>query len=119
RYGLTSVVDLGAWWERETELPIPLGAIVARRELPVGRLSRAVRDSVEYAFAHPAASRDFVAANASEMDADVQARHIALYVNDFSLDVGEVGRAAIRLLLERAADAGLVPPVDRAALQMP
>ena len=118
-YGLTNVVDLGAWWEADTGLPIPLGAIVARRSLGLemlSRLARAIRSSVEYAFANPSASASFVAEHASEMDPVVQARHIALYVNEFSVDIGAEGRGAISALLNRAAGAGLVPPVAPVAL---
>jgi 1,4-dihydroxy-6-naphthoate synthase len=111
-YGLRSVVDLGEWWEAETGLAIPLGAILARRGLDAAALSRVVRESVEYAFAHPSESKEFVAEHAQEMDPDVQARHISLYVNDFSLDLGEEGYAAIDGLLGRAAAAGLVPPLE-------
>jgi len=110
-FGLTNVVDLGEWWEGDTGLPIPLGAIIARRELDTDRIARVVRDSVEYAFAHPDASARFVAENAQEMDPDVQARHIALYVNDFSVDLGADGYGAVTGLLDRAAAAGLVPPI--------
>ena len=74
-----------------------------------------IRDS-EYAFANPSASASFVAEHASEMDPVVQARHIALYVNEFSVDIGAGGRGAISALLNRAADAGLVPPVPPVAL---
>jgi len=116
-FGLTSVVDLGAWWEADTGLPIPLGAIVARRGLDAPALARVVRASVEHAFANPSASASFVAEHAAEMDPTVQARHIALYVNEFSIDLGEQGYAAISALLDRAAAAGLVPPVDIAALR--
>jgi len=119
-YGLTNVVDLGEWWEADTGLPIPLGAIVARRSLGadvLGQLGRVIRSSVEYAFANPSASASFVAEHASEMDPDVQARHIALYVNEFSVDIGSEGRGAITALLNRAADAGLVPPVAPGALR--
>jgi 1,4-dihydroxy-6-naphthoate synthase len=116
-YGLTSIVDLGAWWESDTGLPIPLGAIVARRQLDHDELGRTVRASVEHALANPSASREFVAEHASEMDPDVQARHIALYVNDFSVDIGDEGYAAITGLLQRAAEAGLVPPVNVATLR--
>jgi 5,8-dihydroxy-2-naphthoate synthase len=116
-YGLTNVVDLGAWWESDTGLPIPLGAILARRELDVGGLAATVRASVEHAFANPTASLSFVAEHASEMDRTVQARHIALYVNEFSVDVGDEGYAAISGLLSRAARAGLTPSVDGAQLR--
>ena len=108
-YGLTSLVDLGAWWEDDTGLPIPLGAIVARRSLDVDELARVVRASVEYAWAHPAASSSYVAAHAAEMAPEVQAQHIALYVNDFTRDLGEQGYAAAEALLTRAHEAGLTP----------
>ena len=116
-YGLASVVDLGEWWESDTGLPIPLGAILAKRTLDVVRLAEVVRASVEHAFADPSASKAFVAEHAQEMDADVQARHIALYVNDFSLDLGAEGYAAIAGLLGRASASALVPRVDPTALR--
>jgi len=115
-YGLTSIVDLGEWWEADTGLPIPLGAILAKRGLDIEALTRVVRSSVEYAFANPSASKAYVAEHAQEMDPDVQARHIALYVNDFSVDLGTDGYAAITGLLTRAAAAGLVPAVDPRSL---
>ena len=108
-YGLTALVDLGAWWEGDTGLPIPLGAILARRSLDVASLGRAARASVEYAWAHPAASASYVAAHADEMSPEVQQQHIALYVNEFTRDLGEEGYAAAAALLGRAAAAGLVP----------
>jgi 1,4-dihydroxy-6-naphthoate synthase len=110
RFGLHAVVDLGEWWERDTGLPIPLGAILARRGLPADELATVVRESVEYAWAHPAASRSFVAAHAAEMSPQVQAQHIALYVNEFTRDLGSEGYAAAEALLTRAHAAGLTPP---------
>lgn len=108
-YGLASMVDLGEWWERDTGLPIPLGAILARRGLDADALAQVVRASVEYAWAHPDASSDYIAEHADEMSPDVQRRHIALYVNDFSRDLGEEGYAAVSALLDRAYAAGLTP----------
>jgi 1,4-dihydroxy-6-naphthoate synthase len=115
-YGLTSVVDLGGWWESDTGLPIPLGAIVARRTLDAAAITKAIRASVEFAFDDPDASRDYVAEHAQDMDPSVQARHIGLYVNDFTVDLGEDGRDAIRSLLTRAEAAGLVPTLSAKAL---
>ena len=109
RYGLRALADLGQWWEQSTGHAIPLGAVLARRELDAPALTEVLRASVDYAFAHPAASADFVAAHADEMDPDVQRQHIELYVNSFSRDLGEEGYAAIELLLGRAHQAGLVP----------
>jgi 1,4-dihydroxy-6-naphthoate synthase len=108
-YGLQSLVDLGEWWEADTGLPIPLGAILARRDLDAGALARVVRASVEYAWAHPAASAGYVSEYADEMSPDVQRQHIALYVNEFTRDLGEEGYAAATALLDRAFAAGLVP----------
>ena len=108
-YGLESLVDLGEWWEKDTGLPIPLGAIIARRSLDLGALAGAARASVEYAWAHPSASASYVAAHAAEMSPDVQRRHIELYVNEFTRDLGDEGYAAAEALLTRAYDAGLTP----------
>ena len=98
------MADLGEWWEGETGLPIPLGAILAKKGAvdPV-EATRWVRDSVRYAWAQPAASQDYVLAHAQEMEPDVVAQHIALYVNEFTEDLGDEGYAAIRALLGRAA----------------
>jgi 1,4-dihydroxy-6-naphthoate synthase len=109
-YGLTCLADLGTWWEAETGLPIPLGAIVARRRLDTARLGAVVRESVERAWADPAASAAYVARHAAEMDPRVQRQHIELYVNRFTADLGEEGRAAVRTLLDRAVGAGITPP---------
>ena len=109
RYGLTCAADLGAWWEEDTGLPIPLGAILARRGLDTARLAAVVRESVERAWADPAASAAYVAAHATEMDPDVQRRHVELYVNHFTADLGEEGYAAAAALLDRAAAAGFTP----------
>jgi 1,4-dihydroxy-6-naphthoate synthase len=108
-YGLQALVDLGAWWEDDTGLPIPLGAILARRDHDAELLARVVRASVEQAWADPAASGAYVAEHAAELSPDVQQQHIALYVNQFTRDLGEEGYAAARTLLGRAAAAGLVP----------
>jgi 1,4-dihydroxy-6-naphthoate synthase len=108
-FGLVSLVDLGEWWEADTGLPIPLGAIIARRSLDTAALTRAAKASVEYAWADPSASAEYVAAHADEMSADVQAQHIGLYVNEFTRDLGDEGYAAVSALLDRAHAAGLTP----------
>ncbi|MFI7210757.1 1,4-dihydroxy-6-naphthoate synthase [Micromonospora maritima] len=110
RHGLTALVDLGEWWEGDTGLPIPLGAILARRGAvdPV-EAAAWIRESVRQAWADPEASREYVLAHAQEMEPDVVDRHIGLYVNEFTADLGEAGFAAVEALLGRAADAGLVP----------
>jgi 1,4-dihydroxy-6-naphthoate synthase len=109
QFGLTAIADLGEWWERDTGLPIPLGAILAGRDQDADGLTQVVRASVEYAWAHPNASREYVAAHAAEMSADVQRQHIELYVNDFTRDLGGEGYTAAATLLDRACAAGLTP----------
>ena len=108
-FGLTSLVDLGAWWESDTGLPIPLGAIIARRSLDTGALARAAQASVEYAWADPSASASYVAEHADEMSPDVQQQHIGLYVNEFTRELGDEGYAAVSALLGRAHAAELTP----------
>jgi 1,4-dihydroxy-6-naphthoate synthase len=110
RYGLTALVDLGEWWEGETGLPIPLGAILARRGVvdPV-QAAEWIRTSVRRAWADPSASREYVMAHAQEMEPDVAARHIQLYVNEFTENLGDEGYSAVRHLLDTAAAAGLTP----------
>ncbi|MDG4763467.1 1,4-dihydroxy-6-naphthoate synthase [Solwaraspora sp. WMMD406] len=110
RYGLTELVDLGAWWETDTGLPIPLGAVLARRGV-VDPTEAAgwIRESVRRAWADPAGSRDYVLRHAQEMEPDVVDRHIGLYVNEFTADLGPDGFAAVRALLDRAAAQGLTP----------
>lgn len=102
-YGLHLVADLGEWWEKDTGLPIPLGAIVARDGLPIGEIEAAIRASVEYAWAHPEASRGYILAHSQELAPEVVDAHIALYVNDFTRDLGDEGRAAVAELTRRAA----------------
>jgi 1,4-dihydroxy-6-naphthoate synthase len=105
-HGLVNVIDLGEWWEGETGLPVPLAGICVRADLDaatVAAAESAIRASVQYAFDHPEASRDYVRAHAQEMSAEVCAAHIALYVNQQSLDVGEAGLAAIQRLVRDSA----------------
>lgn len=107
-HGLVAVADLGEWWEGETGLPVPLAGIFARSDLDpelAAEAESAIRASVEYAFANPEASRDYVRAHSQEMSDEVCAAHIALYVNEHSVDVGDEGLAAIDRLLGRATAA--------------
>jgi 5,8-dihydroxy-2-naphthoate synthase len=107
-HGLVAVADLGEWWEGETGLPVPLAGIFARSDLEpelADTAEAAIRASVEYAFAHPEASRDYVRSLSQEMSDEVCAAHIALYVNEHSVDIGDEGLAAIDRLLGRAAAA--------------
>jgi 1,4-dihydroxy-6-naphthoate synthase len=110
-FGLRCLADLGDWWEKVTGAPIPLGAIVARRALGrarIAEISRVVKASVEYAFAHPEASHDYVMQQAQELDPEVAKAHIALYVNEFTRDLGPEGYAAVRRLLGDTLPEGTV-----------
>jgi 1,4-dihydroxy-6-naphthoate synthase len=108
-HGLACVADLGECWEAATGLPLPLGVIVARRELPdatVLAVQQGLRASVEAAWADPAATRAYVRAHAQELDEDVCRRHIELYVNAFSAALGDEGRRAIEVLVQRMREVG-------------
>ncbi|MFF2638743.1 1,4-dihydroxy-6-naphthoate synthase [Streptomyces niveus] len=118
-YGLHRLADMGEHWESTTGLPIPLGAIIAKRNLgadTLQALADSARTSVRMAWDDPAASRPYVRAHAQEMDPAVADQHIALYVNEFTADLGPDGYAAVRGLLTRAAAEGLVPELAADAL---
>ncbi|MFC5145586.1 1,4-dihydroxy-6-naphthoate synthase [Streptomyces aureoversilis] len=118
-YGLHCLADMGEHWENTTGLPIPLGAIIAKRSLGAERLrelAEAARTSVRMAWDDPEASRPYVLEHAQEMDPKVADQHIGLYVNEFTAGLGENGYAAVRGLLTRAAAEGLVPPLGPDAL---
>lgn len=121
-YGLHSLADMGDHWERTTGLPIPLGAIIAKRSLGAERLralADTVRTSVRMAWEDPEAARPYVMEHAQEMDPGVADQHIGLYVNEFTAELGEDGYAAVRGLLGRAAEQGLVPELPPEALHFP
>lgn len=121
-YGLHQLADMGEHWERTTGLPIPLGAIIAKRSLGAERLTalaEAARTSVRMAWDDPKASADYVRAHAQELAPEVAEQHIGLYVNEFTAGLGESGYAAVRGLLTRAAAEGLVPPLSPEALRAP
>ncbi|MET9852911.1 1,4-dihydroxy-6-naphthoate synthase [Streptomyces sp. NPDC006450] len=121
-YGLHCLADMGEHWESTTGLPIPLGAIIAKRSLgtdALHALAEAARASVRMAWEDPEASRPYVRAHAQELDPAVADQHIGLYVNEFTADLGEDGYAAVRGLLTRAAAEGLVPAIAAGALDFP
>jgi 1,4-dihydroxy-6-naphthoate synthase len=110
--GLKKVIDLGEFWEESTGLPIPLGGIVARRNLPKNTLhtiNRVMQRSVQFAFENPFSSKDFVKANAQEMEEAVMNSHIQLYVNEFTKNLGGAGRTAIGRMFDVARARGVVP----------
>jgi 1,4-dihydroxy-6-naphthoate synthase len=121
-YGLRCLADMGEAWESATGLPIPLGAIIAKRSLGAERLvalAGTIRTSVRQAWAEPALSRAYVMSHAQEMDPAVADQHIGLYVNEFTEDLGVAGYAAVRGLLGRAAAEGLTPAVSDELLAFP
>lgn len=111
-HGLRKHQDLGEWWEGETGLPLPLGGIMARRSLgqeTLKTIDGLIRASLDYAYAHPLEAQPYIAAHAQEMSPEVMQKHIDLYVNQYSLEVGERGERAVRELLGRARERGLLP----------
>lgn len=111
RAGLRKVLDLGKWWEEETGMLIPLGGILARKGLGANlarRIDGMLKKSVEYAFSHREETRTYIREHAQEMEDDVMAQHIDLYVNDYSLDIGDEGEEAVRELLRRAESRGII-----------
>ena len=110
--GFREVLDLGAWWEAETGLPIPLGGILARRDLGaelIGQIDAAIRTSLDYARQHPQAAENYIKQHAQELDNAVIRSHIDLYVNHFTDDLGPEGILAVNTLLGRAEKRGLIP----------
>lgn len=110
--GFHEVLDLGAWWEADTGLPIPLGGILARRDLGIEMIhavDQAIRASLTFARANYHETRAYIKAHAQELDDQVIDAHIALYVNDFSLDLGAEGLTAVETLLDRAERRALIP----------
>ncbi|MCI5167301.1 MAG: 1,4-dihydroxy-6-naphthoate synthase [Candidatus Electrothrix sp. GM3_4] len=109
-YGLICVQDLGEWWEKETGLPIPLGCIAARTSIgqqAIKETEKAIASSLYWASAHPEACTAYIKKHAQELDDQVISNHIALYVNNFSIDLADAGRAAVQELLHRGKNAGI------------
>jgi 1,4-dihydroxy-6-naphthoate synthase len=112
RRGLHKLADMGEYWEALTGLPIPLGAIVIKRNIPddiAQIVNRVVRRSLEYAYKDSFASYDFVSGNAREMDSTVMNNHIKLFVNEYNLNLGVRGREAIIELFRIAVEKGVIP----------
>ena len=106
QYGCVKIIDLGEWWEAETGLPIPLGCIAVRKDPATitlkEKITAVLAHSVQYALENPEVSRDFIRQHAQEMDDPVIDGHVRLYVNDFTLSLGDRGRQAIQTLEEMA-----------------
>lgn len=111
--GLEKIIDLGEYWDSLIHSPIPLGGIVIKRNTEIKlqqKVNRLIKNSVLYAFKNPESSMDYVRANAQAMSLDVMKKHINLYVNDFTIDLGETGISAVSLLLERGIALNLFKP---------
>lgn len=112
--GLHKVSDLGEYWEKETGAAIPLGGIVIKRGLPEEvqlKVNRVLQRSVEFAFANPKSGMAYIRSHAQTMDEAVMYQHIELYVNKYSIDLGQEGRKAIETLFEKARSLGVIPEI--------
>jgi 1,4-dihydroxy-6-naphthoate synthase len=110
--GLVKVADLGQWWEQETGAPIPLGCIAMKHTLAetfADRFDALVRKSIAAAHSHPTEALPFIRSLAQQMDGGVLDKHIAAFVNDYSLDLGDDGDRAVAVLNAKARHAGLIP----------
>jgi 1,4-dihydroxy-6-naphthoate synthase len=112
--GLHRVVDLGVWWREQTSLPLPLGGNAVRRALgpETGRrVARAIQESVQYALEHREPALNYALQFARDMDYDLADKFVGMYVNSWTLSMGEQGRSAVRELLARGHDAGILPSI--------
>lgn len=112
--GLHKIVDLGSYWENLTGCAIPLGGIVVNRKLDHEiqlKVNRLIRKSVEFAFENPKSGIDFISSHAQEMDEAVMYKHIELYVNKYSINLGTEGRKAIDILFKMAQERGVIPEI--------
>ncbi len=110
-HGLECVIDLGQWWEEETGMPIPLGGIAVKRDLPqsvINQVEKSIGESVSYAFNKKGASSTYIKQHAQELDDDVIEQHIELYVNSFSKSLGSEGENAVEYLFELARKKGVM-----------
>lgn len=113
--GLNKIVDLGDYWEKLTGCAIPLGGIVINRNLDREvqlKVNRLIRQSVEFAFAHPKSGIDFIRQHAQAMEESVMYKHIELYVNKYSINLGEEGRKAVDTLFKLAQERGIIPAIQ-------
>jgi 1,4-dihydroxy-6-naphthoate synthase len=114
--GLLKVKDLGEYWEEKTNCAIPLGGIVIKRSLPDNikqKVNRLIRKSVEFAFQNPKSALPFIKSHAQEMDEKVMYQHIELYVNKYSVDLGEEGKKAIEILFKEAFEKNIIPQTNQ------
>lgn len=113
---LHKIIDLGDYWEKRTGCAIPLGGIVANRNLPADvqhKINRVLQRSVAFAFANPKSGLEYIRSHAQEMSEEVMYKHIDLYVNQFSLDLGIEGKKAIKLLFDTALEKEIIPGISK------
>lgn len=113
--GLQKICDVGEYWFNSTKMPIPLGAIVINRLLPddiIIKINRILKASIEYAFNNPDSSYEFVKSYAQNLNDDVIKKHIDLYVNNYSINMGENGRKAIKTLFKKATELKIIPEIE-------
>lgn len=114
--GLFKIIDLGDFWEKTTNSPIPLGGIVIKRSLPQEikeKVNKLIHESVEFGFANPKSGLEYIRQHAQEMEEEVMYKHIELYVNQYSSDLGVRGRQAIEAMFAKAQQLDLVPPTEK------
>ena len=112
RAGLHKVVDLGEWWHEETGLPLPLGANAIRRDLgaeKIRRITALIKQSIHYSLEHREGGLAYAMNYARDMETELADRFVGMYVNDYTLDYGEKGRAGVRELMERGYKSGVIP----------
>src|SRR5580692_10792941 len=110
--GLQLIVDLGVWWQEKTGLPLPLGGNAVRRDLgsaTIQHISRLLKQSIQYALAHRQDALSYALGYARDMDRSLADQFVGMYVNHWTLDYGEHGRAAVRRLLDEGHRAGVIP----------
>lgn len=113
--GLKKIIDLGEYWEQTTGALIPLGGIVMKRTFPEEiqqKVNCLIKKSIEYAFANPASPLNYMQQNAQEMDKEIMMQHVGLYVNEYSIDLGEEGRAAVTKMFNLAQQKGVIPKIS-------
>ncbi|MCD6367090.1 MAG: 1,4-dihydroxy-6-naphthoate synthase [Bacteroidales bacterium] len=114
--GLQKIVDLGQWWETQWEMPLPLGGIcISRRfgDTTIKTINNLIGESVDYAFRKPAETMDFVRRYAQEMNPEVMKKHIDLYVNEYTRNIGDTGKKSVEFLFRKAAEMNIFEPVNK------
>ena len=114
--GLKKIIDLGEYWENLTNTPTPLGGIIAQRNLGgelLQKINRVLKRSVQFAFDNPKSGIDFIRQHSQEMSEEVMYKHIDLYVNNYTLDLGEAGKKSVETLFKKAQELGLIAAIEK------